>query len=99
MTSLCAARQLVPLQEQIFIVLSNSCFAVEHLLRNELVHGRILAGAESTGKCLLGLFVLLYLETGPDFRLDCEPRGYISICTDFDLIYSKSDCIRVINPP
>lgn len=79
MSSLLAARQLSPLQEQFFIVLSNSCCAVEHLLRNELVHERILAGTESTGKCLLGLFVLLYLETGPDPRLDCEPRGYISI--------------------
>ncbi|KAJ3899993.1 hypothetical protein F5879DRAFT_454719 [Lentinula edodes] len=71
-TSLLAARQNATLQESFYVVLFNACRAIDHLLRNELVRGSGLTGIEITAKCLLGVFVLLHLETGNDGRLQLK---------------------------
>ncbi|KAJ3737077.1 hypothetical protein DFJ43DRAFT_399507 [Lentinula guzmanii] len=67
-----AAGQPATLQESFYVVLSNACRSIDHLLRNELVCGRKLAGAEITAKCLLGIFVLLSVKTEPDRRLELK---------------------------
>ncbi|KAJ3788972.1 hypothetical protein GGU10DRAFT_372574 [Lentinula aff. detonsa] len=67
-----AAGQPATLQESFYVVLSNACRSIDHLLRNELVCGRKVAGAEITAKYLLGIFVLLSVKTEPDRRLELK---------------------------